>query len=57
MPYHPALRKHQLMVTFGWTDKDLEDVDAKTLLYEGIINRGMSIKQKLQQKMGDRGIR
>jgi len=58
--HHPALKKHWLLKEFGFTDKDLEELDAKTLSYELIINnaitKALKLKQKLREEEARKGI-
>ena len=47
---HPALKRYYWLTEHHITDKDWEDIEAKTLTYMAIINRGLSLREEVEKK-------
>ena len=47
---HPDFVKFYLLTEYGLTDKDLDDISAQSLKKDLIILKGLSNRQKLEDK-------
>ena len=54
---HPALFKFYLLTEYHITEKMLEEMSAKSLKELLIILKGLNIRQKLEQKEAEMGIK
>ena len=47
---HPALKRYYLLTEYGLTDRDLEDMEGKSLTYMAVITKGLELRQKIEKK-------